>query len=231
MGGDKMACSAASYSDKINRLCHKCDVKGEDSGDPYVECNKIKMKTIQDLVHDNETDKLHEMNQYNVQNAWFDIDFGGCEYGIFSAACPIEGLHALENGLILYCLQVLFTKIGSSTKLGELDKLVKKLTKLPRQHYASYGSNKDMPRLLWRDGITNLKNLNATYKVGIMFTIVVVALQSEGHSYFENVLESTKSINDMIECFQMILCYWMWLKRRNIGEEMITLLLKRHYCQ
>ena len=71
-----------------------------------------------------------------------------------------------------------------------------------------------MPRLLWRDGITNLKNLNATYKVGIMFTIVVVALQSEGHSYFENVLESTKSVNDMIECFQMILCYWMWLKKK-----------------
>ena len=82
MGGDKMACSSASYSNKINRLCRKCDVKGEDSGDPYVECNKIKMKIIQDLVHDNETEKLHEMNQYNVQNAWFDIDFGGCEYGI-----------------------------------------------------------------------------------------------------------------------------------------------------
>ena len=43
-GGDKMACSAVCYSDKINRLCHKCDDKGEHSGDPYAVCNQIEMK-------------------------------------------------------------------------------------------------------------------------------------------------------------------------------------------
>ena len=52
------------------------------------------------------------MNQYNMQNTWFDVNFGGCKYGIFSAACPVEALHALGNGLILYCLDILFSKIG-----------------------------------------------------------------------------------------------------------------------
>ena len=40
-GGDKMCCSAPVYMDKINRLCRKCDVKGSDSGDPFVQCQKI----------------------------------------------------------------------------------------------------------------------------------------------------------------------------------------------
>ena len=46
-GGDKMACSSLFYSNKINRLCRKCDVQGQDSGDPYIKCKNIKMKNIQ----------------------------------------------------------------------------------------------------------------------------------------------------------------------------------------
>ena len=62
--------------------------------------------------------KIHE---YNVQNAWFKVDFGGCPYGIFSAACPVEPLHALENGLISECIKVLYNKLGSLKKLSQLD--------------------------------------------------------------------------------------------------------------
>ena len=42
-------------------------------------------------------------------SAWYDVDYGGCKFGKFSPACPVEPLHALENGLILDCLKVLFT--------------------------------------------------------------------------------------------------------------------------
>ena len=112
------------------------------------------------------------MNQYNVKNAWFDVNFGGCPYGIFSAACPVEPMHALKKGLITECIKVLFYKIRSNRDLAELDRLVKKLTTLPRQNKISYGADKDMPRLLWKCGITNLTDLTASHKVGIMFTIV-----------------------------------------------------------
>ena len=70
------------------------------------------MKSIQDLVEQDKSKELKAMNQYNVHNAWFDVDFGGCPYGIFSAACPVEPLHALENGLMHNCLEVLFSRIG-----------------------------------------------------------------------------------------------------------------------
>ena len=71
--------------------------------------------------------------------------------------------------------QAWFTK-----KLSQLDKIVKKLSFLPRQNKISYGSDKDMPRLLWNEGITNLTDLTAFQKVGIMFTIVLISLQEEG---------------------------------------------------
>ena len=98
--------------------------------------------------------------------------------------------------------------------MTELDRLAKRLTELPRQRNASHGSNKDIPRLLWSDGVTNLTDLSARYRVGIMFTIVVVSLQFEGFQFFTDVFKDVKVVKNMIECFQMILCYWMWLKKK-----------------
>ena len=132
-----MASSSPSYSNKINKLCRKCNVKRQDSGDPYIKCKNIIMDNFQQMVEQNDTEQLKALNQYNVQNAWFDVNFGGCPYGIFSAACPVEPLHALENGLITECIKVLYHKIGSIGELARLDKLVKKLTTLSRQNKIS----------------------------------------------------------------------------------------------
>ena len=63
-------------------------------------------------------------------------------------------------------LQDYFTK-----KLSELDRLVKNLTTLPRQSKISYGADKNMPRLLWKDGITNMTDITASQKVGIVGSI------------------------------------------------------------
>jgi hypothetical protein len=107
-GGDKIAGTSASYSNTMRRMCRKCNVKGADAGDPFIECQRMSMVKIIDLVHRNQQDILKSINQYNVHSAWFDVDYGGFRFGIFSAATPVKPLHALENGLITDCVQVLF---------------------------------------------------------------------------------------------------------------------------
>jgi hypothetical protein len=84
-----------------------------------------------------------------VHNAWFDVNYGGCKYGIFSAACPVEALHAMENGLIKQCLQVLFTDSMNKSARGRLDLLAKELYGWDRQHYLTAGTAADMPQLLF----------------------------------------------------------------------------------
>ena len=116
-----------------------------------------------------------------MDNARFKVDFGGCPYGIFSAACPVEPLHAVENGLITMCLNILFEElIWSPSQKHHWILWPKQLPKLPRQHYASSGAFKSMPQLLWKDGITTITELTASAKVGIMFTIVVIGLTEDG---------------------------------------------------
>ena len=70
-----------------------------------------------------------------------------------------------------------------------------------------------MPRLLWKDGITSLTNLSAANKVGIMFTVVIVSLQLESREFLLKSLGSVYKLNTMKECFQMLLCYWVWWKK------------------
>jgi hypothetical protein len=88
-GGDKIAGTSASYSSTMRRMCRKCNVKGADAEDPFIECQRMSMVKIIDLVRRNQQDILKSINQYNVHSAWFDVDYGGCHFGIFSAATPV----------------------------------------------------------------------------------------------------------------------------------------------
>jgi hypothetical protein len=85
---------------------------------------------------------------------------------------------------------------------------------IPRQRFTLSGAEPSMPRLLWKDGITSLSEITAKYKVGTMFTIVTVSLQDKGKSLFEDVLGSNERLNDMHQVFQMMLSYWIWLKKK-----------------
>jgi hypothetical protein len=147
-----------------------------------------------------------------VHNGWFDVSYGGCYFGIFSAACPIEPLHSLENGIIPDYLSILFkNKMCPALKL-ELDSLVRRLTLLPRQCFANSGTEPGMPPLLWKDGVTSLTDLSAKLKVGIVFKLAVVSLQEEGSKFFTLVLGSSQRVNEMRQVFQMLLSYRVWLK-------------------
>ena len=74
-----------------------------------------------------------------------------------------------------------------------------------------------MPKLLWKDGITTTTELTANAKVGIMFTIVVIGLTEDGKHLFENIFENKTLFCNMMECFQMLLSYWVWLKNLHFG--------------
>jgi hypothetical protein len=70
-----------------------------------------------------------------------------------------------------------------------------------------------MPRLRCSDGISSLTELEAKYKVGIMLTIVAITLQDDGAELFVEVLGSSARVAQMHQVFQMMLCYWVWLKK------------------
>ena len=229
-GGDKHCASIVGYSSNMARLCRACNVSGEESGDPLIQCKRMSMKKIKQYVINDDKAILKSISQNNVYCAWFDVDFGGCERGIFSAAMPIEALHAIEGGICKDVLNILFTNDLKDARCGGLDNIAKAMCSWEKQYYLTSGSVKSMPRLLFKDGITSLKQLASVHVVGIMLAIVVLALTDDGKAFFEasflaeygnkssncrsmDKRGAIKRLNDMKYVFSMILSYWSWLKK------------------
>ena len=212
-GGDKMCCTSASYSSKINRPCRKCNVEGKDLGNPNVKCNKISMERVKTMVEQGRIEDLRAINQKNVYTIFFELCYGACKYGIFSACCPVEPLHSLEAGIMKYLISVLFWEMLMPEGCVILDYLVQKMSEMDRQRFASSGAVDDYPRLLWKNGVSNLKDLDAKYRVGILFTFVMVAMTKEGKEFLDPILK--ERTNDIIEILEMVLCYWKWLKKES----------------
>jgi hypothetical protein len=103
---------------------------------------------------------------------------------------------------------------------GRLDVLVQRFGSMDKQHYMTFGSNKAMPHILFKDGVTSLAKLPSSHVVGILLTIVIVSLTDEEISLLEEVFRpvgskmgGTEHLNNMWYVFSMMLAYWSWLKQ------------------
>jgi len=163
------------------------------------------METIKTYVTTNDKASLHALNQHNAWSAFFDVDFGGCKFGVFSAAMPIEALHSIENGIMNYVLRVLFDEKLSEKQNAALDRLVKKMVNWSRQFYLSAGTQKQMPALLWNSGISTITNTTANAKVGMVLTIFALSLTNEGNQFFNSSFKNNTTTSNMQYIFQMLL--------------------------
>ena len=145
--------------------------------------------------------------------AWFYLDYGGNPEGIFTTVCPPEALHAIENGIYHHVLKEVFIKILKTTTCSYLDAHIKTWNAYPSQHYLNSSIKDSYPRLLYTSRVSKLTELKADDKVGIIFCIVIAAIQEEGCNkvlncpYVDNALYIA-----ILYVFEAMLSYRAWLK-------------------
>ena len=99
-GGDGLAGCICYYGKTAKRISRTCNAGPYEVSRPKVgSCKRLIMKDVMTLVSENNKDALEALYQVPHFVAWFDLDYGGNPEGIFTAACPPEVLHALENGI------------------------------------------------------------------------------------------------------------------------------------
>ena len=225
-GGDKICGCFASYSNGMTRPCRKCNVKGEQLGDPDVICRGISQQRVEQWMADEKHEHLAKMCQYTTRPAFFDVDFGGCKFGVFAVSMCAETLHILEQGLMKDSLRCLYEQdLNSSWAQQQMDRLVRMIAHLPRQRNFSAGTDADMPRLRWKDGISVLTDLTSSQIVGVLFTLVILSLTSDGREHLGKAMVPKKQksrrvnrLRNMQYMFQMQLCFWQWLKKDSYWE-------------
>ena len=118
--------------------------------------------------------------QNTTWQAFYDINYGGSPGGVFTAACPPEALHSIENGLVFHCLKKLFQEQMKNKLKSNFNKIVQKWLKYPKQRFTkSYMA--DFPRLLFKDGLITTSDISAGTKMGILFAFVLTVQTKDGH--------------------------------------------------
>ena len=171
------------------------------------------MKDIKTLVANQDERSLSQINQYCVESVWYDLTYGGCRFGIFSAANPTEWLHALDNGLIEHCLHDLNKHKLTVQQRAKMDEIVMQFLEMPRQHLMTANSNSDFPRLMWKNGISTLTDITADHKVGMLLTVVVVSLTTDGRKLLATAFRTPKQAQLVQKAFQKLLAYRSWLRK------------------
>lgn len=210
-GGDNIAGRAAYYGLHARRISRNCDATVETYSTIEPDCcAPLNMEDIKQMVIDQDWDALHELHQCPCWNPFFDVCCGGNPGGIFSAACPAEALHALENGICPHALRNVLVALLKPKNVGILDSAIQSWTKLPRQKLMRSTNLPNAPRLLFKDGVSDLANTSAATKVGMMFAMVIGSITRDGKHAFDKLSED--EYHDIIYAFEQLLCYWAWLK-------------------
>ena len=214
-GGDTICGRHIHYGRTARRISRMCDAGPMQLSKPEIgSCRRLIMQDIMNLVTTKNYEELFDLYQAQHWIAWFDLDYGGNPEGIFTAACPPEALHALENGIFLHMLRELFDIILKSKSVkGMLDQHVYTWNSYPAQHLMRSHHIKGYPRLLFTSGITTLTNTTANDKVGVIFCIVIASLQLAGKDILlnEGRVSDTQYV-DILYVFEMMLCYRAWLQ-------------------
>ena len=208
-GGDAICGRHIHYGKSARRISQTCNAGPEHLSKPTTNsCTRLIMTDVANLVKQRKWDELYDLYQAQHWIAWFDLDYGGNPEGIFTAACPPEALHALENGIFLHVLQELFDSMLNTRTCGLLDAHVYSWNNYPGQHYLRGSHIDGYPRLLFSNGISSMTELKADDKVGIIFCVIVAALQAEGQSILMDYASMDSATHrNIVYVFELMLCY------------------------
>jgi hypothetical protein len=174
--------------------------------------------------------RLQKISQLPVESAFFKFDFCGCPHGVF-ASCPFERLHAFLTGIMKDGMEKLFlmsklpegfvywyfegmpendargkmkfnvTDSDLHINKAKFEGIFRFLTMCARRQ-----SDRQMPRMPFKNGVTDLTRLNGQEYPGLVFlTLVTIkpllhesTMHPEWHGSIIRVLWMMLSLNEMM---------------------------------
>jgi hypothetical protein len=210
-GGDMIAGRTCSYGIKAKRICRTCNATPKNYANVKVDsCHFLRMIDIMNMVRQEQWVELELLYQAQFWNPFFDVDYGASLLGIFFAACPPEGLHALENGIFKHLLQEVLGVYLKPAQITLLDRVVQSWVKRSRQRLFRSANFAESPRLLFKDGISSLSNTPGCDRAGMLFALTIASLTRDGKEAFAGLDEDVTL--DITQALEMLMCYWAWLK-------------------
>ena len=184
-GGDNIAGRTCHYGITAKRISRCCDATPHNYADVSADsCSFLHMKPIMQMVQEQRWGDLEGLYQAQFWNPFFDVDYGASPYGICFAACPPEGLHALEQGVFKHLLEEVLGVYLKPAQIVLLDRVVQSWVRKDRQRLFRSANFSECPRLFFKDGISSLSNTPGCDRAGMVFVLIIASLTRDGKAAF-----------------------------------------------
>jgi len=184
----------------VDRLCWVCNCPSLETHVPDKRCTWNTQKDIEPLIRDalglsgcDDATQKHAMSVLKdyattpVDIAFFHTLNADIVHGIYGMT-PIDLMHAFDEGLLPYIQEIFLLRVGGNVRLALLDRLLRRLVRTKRQ-----SGWKGYPKTDFTKGVTNLSNLKACERIGIIFLFALICRSGVGRRHFTDDLEKKRS--------------------------------------
>ena len=207
--GDSLCGRYGTHGVGIQRHCRGCNVNHEDLDNPNVKCSYLLASNMAAIATNNDLSIRQQWSQHYLNNAFDHVPLADPVRGIFGAT-PIETMHAFRKGLIETVTLLVLDNVPD-TKKAALDTLAMRFHTSHRQTI-----RKAYPSTDFCNGITNLSNITANERHGLVFLFVILAQYDEGWAILQQALDKRDKAQlfEVINVFECMLCFDEWMNQK-----------------
>jgi hypothetical protein len=225
--GDKLCLSYRSRGANVQQLCRYCQCPTDESDNPKAKYPYKFEPMMRTLLQQNNAQRLKELSQIGVQNAFHGLRFGLQNDRGVHGACPSELLHAVLLGIFKYVRDCFFAQMGDSSRAANNVNALAQIMGLALHKQ----SDRSKPRTKFAKGILKGKLMAKEYS-GVMLVIAAL-LQTE---QVQDLLISTKrktfrkagQISDWVLLVDTLLQWEAYLNLPQMEKRHVQRLKKKH---
>ncbi|MCA1800341.1 MAG: hypothetical protein LC650_03520, partial [Actinobacteria bacterium] len=225
--GDKLCGKYRSRGKRVAQLCRTCLCPNEETDNPNA---KYKYKTepmVKKLCEEDNDEKLQQLSQIKMKNAFHGIRFGLHNKRGVHGACPWEILHAVLLGIFKYIRDCFFAQLGKdSVSAAEINALAQIIGALFTRQ-----SDRTKPRTKFAKGIQKGK-LMAKEFVGVLLVMAAILRCSAGQTILKKARKKNFKedwlIRDWILLVETLLQWEAYLMSDQMQKKHVTRLEKKN---
>jgi hypothetical protein len=224
--GDKLCLHYRSRNSNVQQLCRYCDCPTNETDNPLVKFKYKEEEKLKKLYERKQWDKLKEMSQNPVENAFHGLRFGMHNRRGIHGACPLDMLHAILLGIFMYVRDCFFEQIGPTSQAAmDINGMARNIgVSLTRQ------SDRDKPRTKFSRGIDKGKLMAKEY-TGVLLIMAGLLRSEDGKNKLLNLPRhkfTENQLKDWVMLVDTLLQWEAYLKAGQMKRKDVERLQKKH---
>ena len=225
--GDKLCCSYRSRGKDIKQLCRYCQCPNAETDNPDGNWPYKTEPMLKKLFEANNAQKLRDLSQICIKNAFHGLRFGLQNKRGIHGACPWELLHAILLGIFKYARDCFFAQMGeTSSTAQEINALAQIIGRLFARQ-----SDRSKPRTKFAKGILKGKLMAKEY-TGVLLVMAAILQCQKGRELLKSArkknFKTDWAIRDWVLLVETLLQWEAYLTLAQMDKKHVQRLKKKH---